>query len=169
MRNLMIYTLIALLFWGCSGGEKKAAISSRSEQELLASFLDYHQKKDLAGMLGLFYQQDTPQFVLDSVKKRSQQNFAYTITKSQIEEIPPEKLAKVMAGMPFNGKTLIPNLTPIKQISFKFAPTGQSEKAQPAGGTIMFGKVDNVCAFILSKEQAEGPVATSPAAPQMSK
>lgn len=169
MRTLVIYTLITLLFWGCSGGKDKVAVQSRSEQELLASFLDYHQKKDLAGMLGLFYQQDTPQFVLDSVRKRSQQNFAHTITTAQIEEIPSEKLAKSMAGMPFNGKTLIPNLTPVKQISFKFAQTAQGEEMRAAGGSIMFGKVNNVCYFILSKPQADGPVTTTPAAPQMSK
>ena len=162
MRNIMIFTVIGLLFWGCSGGNK-AAIQSRSEQELLASYLDYHKKKDLPGILGLFYQKDTPQFVLDSVKSRSQKNFAYTITAAQIEEIPPDKLAKFMAGMPFKDKTLIPNLTPVKQISFKFAQTGQGEEMRAAGGTIMFGKVDNVCYFILSKLKEAGPVETTPA------
>jgi len=170
MRKIMIYTVITLLFWGCSGGGKKAAVQSRSEQELLASFLDYHKQKDLAGMLGLFYQKETPPFVIDSVKKRSQQNFAYTITTAQIEEIPPEKLAKFTAGMPFNGKTLIPNLTPLKQITFKFAQAGQSGATPAAGGAIMFGKVEQICYFILSKEQAGGgPVTTTPASPQMGK
>jgi len=164
MRRIMIFTLVGLLFWGCSGGGKKA-VQNRSEQELLTSFLEYHKQKDLAGMLGLFYQKDTPQYVLDSVKKRSQQNFAFTITAAQIEEIPPDKLAKLMAGMPFNGKTLVPNLTPVKQITFKFAQGGQSTPMRAAGGTIMFGKVDNVCSFILSKEQAAGPVVTTPAPP----
>jgi len=159
----MLFIVIGLLFWGCSGGGNKAKIQSRSEQELLASFLDYHQKKDLDGMLGLFYQQDTPQFVLDSVKKRSRQNFNYAVAAAQIEEIPAEKLAKVMAGAPFNGKILVPNLTPIKQIAFKFTPTGNGQELRAIGGSIMFGKVDNICYFILSKVQADGPVKISPA------
>lgn len=163
MHKIIIYAVIGLLCWGCSGGGNKEAMQSRSEQELLASYLDYHKKKDLPGILGLFYQKDTPQFVLDSVKNRLQKNFPYTITAAQIEEIPPDKLAKFMAGMPFNDKTLIPNLTPAKQISFKFAPTGQSQEMRAAGGTIMFGRVDNVCYFILSKQKEAGPGETTPA------
>lgn len=163
MRNLVFLSLIALLIWSCSGGGKKEIIQSRSEQDLLASFLDYHKKKDLPGILGLFYQKDTPQFVLDSVKNRSQKNFSHTITAAQIEEIPPDKLAKFMAGMPFDDKTLIPNLTPVKQITFKFAQTGESDELRATGGTIMFGKVDNVCYFILSKLKEAGSVATTPA------
>lgn len=161
MRNIIIFSLIGLLFWGCSGGNK-GAVRSRSEEELLASYLDYHKKKDLAGILGLFYQKDTPPFVIDSVKKRSQKNFAYTITSAQIEEIPPDKLAKFMAGMPYNGKTLIPNLTPVRQISFKFAQEGRGEELRAAGGTIMFGKVGNICYFILSKHKEAEALTTPP-------
>ncbi|NTV13027.1 MAG: hypothetical protein HGA96_03700 [Desulfobulbaceae bacterium] len=165
MRNLILFTLIGLLFWGCSGGEKNESSKSRSEQELLASYLNYHKKKDLPGILGLFYQQDTPPFVLDSVKKRSRKNFDFAIASAQIEEIPPEKLAKVMAGVAFNGKTLIPNLTPVKQISVKFVPTGQGEEMRPVGASIMFGKVNDVCYFILSKHKVGGPVETTPITP----
>lgn len=167
MRNLVIITLIALLLTSCSGNREPERLWSRSEQELLSRFLEYHRQKDLTGMLGLFYQRDTPPFVVDSVRQRSQKNFAYTITSSQIEAIPADKLAKIMAGFDFNGKTLVPNLTPLRQISFTFAQTDQKEARRAAGGSIMFGKVDNVCYFILSKEKPAGPVATSPAPPPM--
>lgn len=169
MRNFMILTLIGLLLWGCSGNHEQALVQNRSEQELLTSFLDYHKKKDLAGMLGLFYQKDTPPFVLDSVRKRCQQNFTYTINAAEIEEIPPDKLAKLLAGAPFNGQTLVPNLTPLKQITFKFAQVGQTKETRPIGGTIMFGKVNNACYFILSKTKAPGPVAVTPAPPTLPK
>lgn len=153
MRRIIVITIFALLFSGCSGGGDKSAIQGRSEQGLLASFLSLHQKKDLTGMMGLFYQKDTPQFVIDSVKKRCQTNFDYTITSAQIEGIPPGKLKMLMTGAPFNGKTLVPNLTPIKQIAFKFAQAGQTADMRAAGGSIMFGKIDNSCYFVLSKEK----------------
>ncbi len=154
MRRIIVITIFALLFSGCSGGtDNKTAGPGRSEQELLASFLSLHQKKDLTGMMDLFYQKDTPQFVIDSVKKRCQTNFGYTITSAQIEEIPPGKLKLLMAGAPFNGKTLVPNLTPIKQIAFKFAQAGQTADMRAAGGSIMFGKIDSTCYFVLSKEK----------------
>jgi hypothetical protein len=156
MRHILTFTIIACLFCGCSGGGNKGAIQSRSEQELLASYLAFHQKKDLAGILSLFYLKDTPPFVIDSVKKRCIKNFAFTITSSRIEEIPPEKLKMLKAGLPFNGKTLVPNLEPIKQIAFEFAQTGQTEDMRAAGGSIMFGKIDNVCYFVLSKEKEAG-------------
>lgn len=152
MRHIIMIVIVALLLGGCSGGgDNKTAVQGRSEQELLASFLSLHQNKDLDGILGLFYQKDTPEFVIDSVKKRSQKNFEYTITAARIEEIPPEKLKLLMTGAPFNGKSLVPNLQPIKQIAFKFAQAGQTEKMRAAGGSIMFGKIDNVCYFVLSK------------------
>lgn len=153
MRHLLLITIFAFLLASCSGGADKTTIQSRSEQELLASYLALHQKKDLDGTLGLFYQKGTPPFVIDSVKQRSRKNFAYTITSAHIEEIPPEKLEKFMAGVPFNGKTLVPNLQPIKQITFKFEQAGQTEEMRAAGGSIMFGKIDNICYFILSKEK----------------
>lgn len=156
MRHILMITIFAFLLGSCSGGGDKGAIQSRSEQELLSSYLALHQRKDLAGILGLFYQKDTPAFVIDSVKKRSLKNFEYTIASAQIEEIPPEKLEKLMAGVPFNGKTLVPNLKPIKQIAFKFAQAGQTEEMRAAGGSIMFGKIDNVCYFVLSKEKEAG-------------
>jgi hypothetical protein len=146
-------TICAFLLGSCSGGGDKTTTQSRSEQELLSSYLAYHQKKDLAGILGLFYLKDTPPFVIDSVKKRSLKNFEFTISSAQIEEIPPEKLKMVMAGFPFNGKTLVPNLTPIKQIAFKFAQAGQTQDLRAAGGSIMYGKIDDICYFVLSKEK----------------
>lgn len=153
MRHLLMITICAVLFCACSGGGNKAVVQSRSEQELLASYLDYHQKKDLAGILGLFFLKDTPPFVIDSVKKRTAKNFEFTISSAQIEAIPPDKLERVVAGFPFNGKTLVPNLQPLKQIVFKYAQTGQGEDQRAAGGSIMFGKIDNVCYFVLSKEK----------------
>lgn len=156
VRHVLMITIFAFLLGGCSGGGGKDAIQSRDDQELLSSYLAFHQKKDLAGTLGLFYQKDTPPFVIDSVKKRCQKNFEYTISSAQIEEIPPEKLETLMAGVPFNGKTMVPNLKPIKQISFKFAQSGQTAELRAAGGSIMFGKIDNTCYFVLSKEKATG-------------
>jgi len=156
MRHILMITIFAFLFCGCSGDGNKGAIQSRSEQELLSSYLALHQKKDLAGILNLFFQKDTPPFVIDSVKKRTLKNFEYSITSAQIEEIPPEKLEKVMAGIPFNGKTLVPNLKPIKQIAFKFTQAGPSEELRAAGGSIMFGKVDNICYFVLSRDKEAG-------------
>lgn len=155
MRHILMITIVAFLFSGCSGGDQKP-VTSRSEEELLSSYLAYHQKKDLDSILGLFYLKDTPPFVIDSVKKRTQKNFDYTIASAKIEEISPEKLRTIMAGLPFNGKTLIPNLTPTKQISIRYEQTGQSGEMRAAGATIMFGKIDNVCYFVLSKVQESG-------------
>lgn len=156
MRQILVLTILALMFWGCSGGDDKSAIQSRSEQELLSSYLALHQKKDLPGLLDLFYRQDTPPYVIDSVKERIQKNFALTIASAKIEEIPPEKLEKVMAGFPSNGKTLVPNLKPLKQISLIFTTAGPSAEMRTAGGSIMFGKVDKICYFVLSKEKEAG-------------
>ena len=159
MRHILMITLVAFLLTACSGGGDKKTVTSRSEQELLSSYLAYHQKKDLDGILSLFYRQDTPPFVIDSVKKRTQKNFDYTIASAKIEEISPEKLKTVMAGLPFNGKTLIPNLTPTKQISIRYEQTGQSGEngeMRAAGATIMLGRIDNVCYFVLSKVQESG-------------
>lgn len=148
MRRIIIALIIAFLFSGCTGSDTNAP-KSRTEQELLASYLDLHQRKDLAGSLALFYQQGTPSFVIDMVKKRIQQNFAFPIASAQIEEIPPDKLAAALNGFPVNGKTLVPNLKPLKQITFTYQ---QNDKARAAGGSIMYGKIDNVCYFVLSKE-----------------
>ncbi|HSH14099.1 MAG TPA: hypothetical protein VLA15_10125 [Desulfurivibrionaceae bacterium] len=156
MRQTLMLTILALLFWGCSGGGEKSPSPSRSEQELLSSYLALHQKKDLPGTIDLFYRQDTPTYVIDSVKERVQKNFALTIASAKIEEIPPEKLGKVMAGFPFNGKTLVPNLKPLKQISLIFTTAGPPAEKRTAGGSIMFGKVDNICYFVLSKEKEAG-------------
>jgi hypothetical protein len=153
MRQIVILTICSLLFWGCSGETPKNALRSRSEQELLASYLDYHQKKDLAGILGLFYLKDTPPFVIDSVKQRLLKNFELTLSSSRIEEIPPGKLARVMAGFPYNDKILVPNLQPLKQITFKYEPAGQNEELRTTGSSIMFGKIADVCYFTLSKEK----------------
>lgn len=157
MRRIIFLIIFSLLLAGCSGeSRKESSVKSRSEQELLASYLDYHRHKDLAGSLSLFYLQDTPPFVLDSVKQRLLKNFAFTITSAKIEEIPPDKLTKVMAGFPFNDKILVPNLQPLKQIAFQFDQTGQTEDMRAAGGSIMFGKIDNICYFVLSKEKGGG-------------
>ena len=157
MRTVIVITLLSLaMLAACSGGSERTDGKDRSEQELLASYLDYHKNKDLAGVLGLFYLQETPQFVIDSVKQRTLQNFKFTITSARIEEIPPDKLARVLKGAPFNDTTLIPNLKPLKQITLTFDQAGQTGDMRAASSTIMFGQVDNVCYFILSKEKGPG-------------
>lgn len=150
MRNFILLSLVALLVWGCSG-----EVKSRSEQELLRNYLALHRKKDLDGIMSLFYQKDTPSYVLASVRRMSQENFKFTIISSEISEIPSEKRAMIMAGYPYDGKTLIPNLTPLKQIVLKYDTAGQSSQRQAAGSSIMFGREGEMYYLVLSKVKTE--------------
>jgi hypothetical protein len=150
MRKIFILGLIALLFWGCS-----REVKSHSEQELLDNYLAFHQKQDLEGAMALFYQKDTPPFVLSSVRRLTEKNFKYKITSAEIAEIPSEKMAMVKAGYPYQGKVLIPNLEPLKQIVLKYDLTLQTTDKRAAGSSIMFGKVGDVYYFVLSKERTK--------------
>jgi len=146
MRKFIILALAIILFCGCS-----RQVKSHSEQELLDNYLALHQKKDLEGIMGLFYQKDTPPYVLDAVRRSAKKNFQFTITSADITDIPAEKRATVMSGYPYNGKILVPNLEPIKQIVFKYDQTGQPEDHRASGSSIMFGKEGGLYYFVLSK------------------
>jgi len=153
MRKIIAACLLVFLFCGCSG-----EVKSRSEQELLDNYLTCHRNKDLEGCLNLFYREGTPPIVLSSVRKMTKQNFDYTITSAEITEIPPEKLERITAGYPYNGKVLIPNLKPLKQIVFKYDLAGQPEDHQARGSSIMIGKEGEYYYLVLSKEKPDEPM-----------
>lgn len=146
MRNFLILGLLIFLFWGCS-----SPVKCRSEQELMDNYLALHQKKDLEGLMSLFYQKDTPPFVLNAVRRAAKANFKFTITSAAIAEIPDEKRAMVMAGYPYNGKILVPNLAPIKQLVLTYDQSGQPEEHRASGSSIMFGREGEFYYFVLSK------------------
>jgi len=146
MRKFFILNLIVFLLCGCS-----SQVKSHSPQELLDNYLALHRKKDLEGIMGLYYQKDTPTYVLQAVRRTMMKNFEFTISSAEIAEIPAEKRAMVMAGYPYNGKILVPNLEPIRQIVFKYDSTGQPEDRRASGSSIMFGKEGEFYYFVLSK------------------
>lgn len=79
-----------------------------------------------------------------------QKNFDFTITSAEIVEIPTDEKNKMMAGFPYQGKTIVPNMEPLKQIEVEFDTSTQGD-AKVAGETIMIGKVGNANYFVLSK------------------
>ncbi len=153
MRKFYILGLTILLFCGCSG-----QVKSHSAQELLDHYLTYQRNKDLEGIMSLFYKKDTPPYVLDAVRRSAKKNLEFTITSAEIAEIPAEKRSNIMAGYSYNGKILVPNLEPIKQIVLKYDQAGQAKDHQASGSSIMFGKEGEFYYLILSKEKPEKPL-----------
>ncbi len=147
MRKLLALALLGLFVWGCSSGEVKC----RTEQELLNHYVTYQRHRNLEGIMRLFYQKDTPQFVLDSVRTVTMRNFNYKIDSAEVADIPPEKLEKMLAGFPYNGKLLVPNLKPLKQIVLKYDLSGQPAGHQARGSSIMLGKEGEYYYLVLSK------------------
>lgn len=145
MRNLIVSTMVACLLFGCGGQEK-----GRTEAELLAQYKAYHEQKNLEGTMSLFYQEGTPEFILTAHREERQKNFDFTITNAEIVEIPAGEKNEMMSGFPYQGKTLVPNLEPLKQIEVSFDTSTQGD-AKVTGETIMFGKVGNTHYFVLSK------------------
>ena len=150
MKKIVAACLLAFLFLGCSG-----EVKSRSEKELLDHYLTFHREKNLEGAMKLYYQKDTPPPVLAAVRKMTKKNFDYTVTDAEITDIPQEKLEKIEAGYPFNGKLLVPNLKPLKQMVLKYDLAGQPKEHQARGSSIMIGKEGDFYYFVLSREKPQ--------------
>jgi hypothetical protein len=150
MKKIIAVCLLAFLFWGCSG-----EVKSRSEKELLDHYLTFHREKNLEGAMRLYYQKGTPPQVLSTVRKMTKKNFDYTVTSAEITDIPPEKLAKVEDGYPFDGKLLVPNLKPLKQMALKYDLAAQPKDHQARGSSIMIGKDGDFYYFVLSREKPQ--------------
>ena len=145
MRNLIVIAMVACLFCGC-GGQKKG----RTEAELLEQYKTHHEQKNLEGTMSLFYQEETPEFILTFTREERQKNFEFSITSAEIVEIPTDEKNKMMVGFPYQGKTIVPNIEPLKQVEVEFDTSTQGP-SKVTGETIMIGKVGNAHYFVLSK------------------
>lgn len=110
----------------------------------------YHEQKKLDGMMSLFYQEGTPEFILKTTRDDMQNSFKFTINTAEISPIAPDTKEKMMTGFSYQGNTLIPNLEPLKQVEVTFDTSTQSGFIK-TGETIMFGKLGNTHYFILPK------------------
>lgn len=131
-----------------------ARAEGRSENELMELYKAYHAAKDLENMMGLFYTNGTPQSILEIHRKDREQNLALKITSAKIEPVPDDTKARDMKGYPYQGKTLVPNLEPIKQLVVTFDESSQGD-AKTTGETIMIGKNGDTHYFVMSKFKTE--------------
>ena len=150
MRKIVVCFLLAFLFLGCSADTK-----NNTPQKLLDHYLTYHRNKDLEGVMSLFYQEGTPPTILATVRETMKKNFSFAITGAEVGEIPPDKMKMIRKGYFFNGRTLLPNLEPLKQAVLKYDLTGQPKDHQARGSFILIGKKGDTYYFLLSKEKKE--------------
>ena len=145
MKHLAILLFIGIAASAAIAGE------SRTPEQLVTQYTNACAKGQLDQAFALFYQNGTPDFIVEFTKSDLQNDITNrVIVSAVIRDIPKEKKDKWVKGYPYQGKTLVPNLEPLKEMEVEFKGTDGKETDVDAS-QIMIGKVGKAHYFILSK------------------
>ena len=149
MKHLAILLTIGIAASSAIAGE------SRTPEQLVTQYTNAFATGQLEQAFALYWQEGTPAFIVKFTKSDLQNDISNrVIVSATIRDIPKEKKDKWVKGFPYKGKTLVPNLEPIKEMKVEFK--GRDEKETDVDASrIMIGKVGDTHYFILSKFKEE--------------
>jgi len=142
MKAFSIIIVMLVVLIGCTD-EK----TGRSEDELLSLFFKYHEEADIDSMMDLFYQKDTPDIIINNTKEWIESILGEKIKNTTFRDLTEDEKASSIKGIPYEGKTLIHNLVPLKLLAIDFEVKGGGG----AGMSLSVGKDKDTYYFILYK------------------
>ena len=134
-------SLIFALAW-CASGQSPAA---KSPEDLKNLFVEYHQSKNIDGMLSLFCVDNTPGEMKPQERRKKifSENMPYEIKSIELKDLSGEDKARYAKGTPYKDGTLFwINLEPVKKLSVIYNdPKGLRSQEE------IIGKKDSVYMF----------------------
>ena len=110
-RTLLAVTACCLLA-GCA--------STRSADQLMQLYQQYHDARDIDGIMSLYYTEGTPGEFIKALRSIEESYLDGTIAGAHVSPIPPEARQKAVQGEPFGAITIVPNLSATNQLVIKW-------------------------------------------------